>query len=192
MELVQAQTTVGSVGHQVTALDLAASGINMKAIQDVHTMYEYTKASNYLCADLAHSLGGLNLALAMDKYPEKVAVGVFMVTFMTDTKHEFPDKAMELVQAQTTVGSVGHQVTALDLAASGINMKAIQDVHTMYEYTKASNYLCADLAHSLGGLNLALAMDKYPEKVAVGVFMVTFMTDTKHEFPDKVAGGMAD
>nr|POE92887.1 salicylic acid-binding protein 2 [Quercus suber] len=80
---------LGSVGHQVTALDLAASGINMKAIQDVHTI-----------------LGGLNLALAMDKYPEKVAVGVFMVTFMTDTKHEFPDKDFELTETLARPGSL--------------------------------------------------------------------------------------
>ena len=68
----------------------------MKAIQDVHTVYEYTEPLLDFLASLppnekvvlvGHSLGGLNLALAMDKYPEKVAVGVFMATFMTDTKH---------------------------------------------------------------------------------------------------------
>ena len=87
---------LGSAGHRVTALDPAASGINTKAIQDVHTVYEYTEPLLDFLASLppnekvvlvGHSLGGLNLALAMDKYPEKVAVGVFMATFMTDTKH---------------------------------------------------------------------------------------------------------
>jgi pimeloyl-ACP methyl ester carboxylesterase len=86
-----------SAGHRVTALDLAASGINMKAIQDVHTLYEYTEPLLEFLASLppnekvvlvGHSLGGLNLALAMDKYPEKVAVGVFMAAFMPDTRHK--------------------------------------------------------------------------------------------------------
>ena len=71
---------LGSAGHRVTALDPAASGINMKAIQDVHTVYEYTEPLLDFLASLppnekvvlvGHSLGGLNLALAMDKYPER-------------------------------------------------------------------------------------------------------------------------
>ena len=86
-----------SAGHRVTALDLAASGINMKAIQDVHTLYEYTEPLLEFLASLppnekvvlvGHSLGGLNLALAMDKYPERVAVGVFLAAFMPDTRHK--------------------------------------------------------------------------------------------------------
>lgn len=94
-----------SAGHRVTALDLAASGINRKAIQDVHTMYEYTEPLLEFLASLppkekvvlvGHSLGGLNIALAMDKYPEKVAVGVFMAAFMPDTKHK-PSYVLEQV-----------------------------------------------------------------------------------------------
>ena len=94
-----------SAGHRVTALDLAASGINRKAIQDVHTMYEYTEPLLEYLASLppnekvvlaGHSLGGLNIALAMDKYPEKVAVGVFMAAFMPDTKHK-PSYVLEQV-----------------------------------------------------------------------------------------------
>jgi pimeloyl-ACP methyl ester carboxylesterase len=86
-----------AAGHRVTVLDLAASGINMKAIQDVHTFHEYTQPLLDLLASLApkekvvlvgHSLGGLNLALAMDKYPEKVAVGVFLAAFLPDTTHK--------------------------------------------------------------------------------------------------------
>jgi pimeloyl-ACP methyl ester carboxylesterase len=86
-----------SAGHLVTALDLAASGINMKAIRDVHTLHDYTQPLLDLLVSLppnqkvvlvGHSLGGLNLALAIDKYPEKVAVGVFVTAFMPDTTHK--------------------------------------------------------------------------------------------------------
>ncbi|XP_023926568.2 salicylic acid-binding protein 2 [Quercus suber] len=98
-----------SAGHRVTALDLAASGINRKAIQDVHTMYEYTEPLLEFLASLppnekvvvvGHSLGGLNIALAMDKYPEKVAVGVFMAAFMPDTKHK-PSYVLEQYNERT-------------------------------------------------------------------------------------------
>ncbi|KAE7999817.1 hypothetical protein FH972_004212 [Carpinus fangiana] len=86
-----------SAGHLVTALDLAASGINMKAIRDVHTLHDYNQPLLDLLASLppnqkvvlvGHSLGGLNLALAIDKYPEKVAVGVFVTASMPDTTHK--------------------------------------------------------------------------------------------------------
>ncbi|XP_021273649.1 salicylic acid-binding protein 2-like [Herrania umbratica] len=86
-----------SAGHRVTAIDLAASGINMNAIQSVHTMYEYTKPLLEILASLppgekvilvGHSLGGLNLALAMDKFPEKISAGVFLTAFMPDTAHQ--------------------------------------------------------------------------------------------------------
>ncbi|GLT66223.1 hypothetical protein SLA2020_386020 [Shorea laevis] len=85
-----------SAGHRVTVLDLAASGINIKDIKDVHTMHQYTEPLLEILAALpsgervilvGHSLGGLNLALAMDKFPKKISVGVFMAAFMPDTTH---------------------------------------------------------------------------------------------------------
>jgi pimeloyl-ACP methyl ester carboxylesterase len=94
-----------SAGHLVTALDLAASGINMKAIRDVHTLHDYTQPLFDLLASLppnqkvvlvGHSLGGFNLALAIDKYPEKVAVGVFVTAVMPDTTHK-PSYVLEQV-----------------------------------------------------------------------------------------------
>lgn len=98
-----------AAGHRVTALDLAASGINMKAlIQDVHTFHDYTQPLLDLLASLppnekvvlvGHSLGGLNLALAMDEYPEKVAVGVFLTAFMPDTTHK-PSYVLDQVRFQ--------------------------------------------------------------------------------------------
>ncbi|KAK2657375.1 hypothetical protein Ddye_010427 [Dipteronia dyeriana] len=86
-----------AAGHRVTALDLAASGINMKAIQDVHTLYEYTEPLLEILASLpdnekvilvGHSLGGQNLALAADKFPEKISAAVFFTAFMPDTAHK--------------------------------------------------------------------------------------------------------
>lgn len=94
-----------SSGHRVTALDLAASGINAKSIKDVHSMAEYSEPLLELLASLpqnekvilvGHSLGGLNLALAMEKYPEKISVAVFMTAFMPDTIHQ-PSYVLEQV-----------------------------------------------------------------------------------------------
>ncbi|GMN29905.1 hypothetical protein TIFTF001_002615 [Ficus carica] len=83
-----------STGHHVTALDLAASGIDVKAIQDVHSMSDYSQpllmelmaslAPKEMVVLVGHSLGGLNLALA---FPEKISVVVFISVFLPDTIH---------------------------------------------------------------------------------------------------------
>ncbi|KAE9614342.1 hypothetical protein Lal_00016759 [Lupinus albus] len=85
-----------SSGNKVTVLDLAASGTNLRKIEDVNTVSQYSEPLLEFIASLpqnekvvlvGHSLGGLNIALAMDKFPEKVAVGVFLTAFLPDTEH---------------------------------------------------------------------------------------------------------
>lgn len=99
------KTRLESVAHRVTALDLAASGINMKPIQDVRSFHEYNKPLLELMSSLppnekvilvGHSLGGLSLALAMDEFPHKVSVAVFLSAFMPDTTHR-PSYVIEKV-----------------------------------------------------------------------------------------------
>jgi pimeloyl-ACP methyl ester carboxylesterase len=74
-------------------------------VLDVHTLHDYTQPLLDLLASLppnqkvvlvGHSLGGFNLALAIDKYPEKVAVGVFVTAVMPDTTHK-PSYVLEQV-----------------------------------------------------------------------------------------------
>ncbi|KAK3222962.1 hypothetical protein Dsin_009987 [Dipteronia sinensis] len=101
-----------AAGHRVTTLDLAASGINMKSIQDVHTLYEFTEPLLEILASLpdndkvilvGHSLGGQNLALAADKFPEKISVAVFLTAFMPDTAHKpsyVIDQYLERISAE--------------------------------------------------------------------------------------------
>ncbi|KAG2724577.1 hypothetical protein I3760_01G024400 [Carya illinoinensis] len=98
-----------SAGQRVTALDLAASGIKTKAIEDVGSFHEYTEPLLELLVKLppdqkvvivGHSLGGLNLALAMEKYPEKVVAGVFLTAFMPDITHK-PSYVVEQYSART-------------------------------------------------------------------------------------------
>ena len=94
-----------SEGHKVTVLDLAASGINMKRIADVDTFSQYSEPllqlmttipSNEKVVLVGHSFGGMNIALAMEKFPEKVAVGVFLTAFAPDTEHR-PSYVLEQV-----------------------------------------------------------------------------------------------
>ncbi|MCE3049578.1 Salicylic acid-binding protein 2 [Datura stramonium] len=85
-----------AAGHKVTALDLAASGIDLRKIEEVRTLHDYTLPLIELMESLpqeekvilvGHSLGGMNLGLAMEKYPQKIYAAVFLAAFMPDSTH---------------------------------------------------------------------------------------------------------
>ncbi|OAY70510.1 Salicylic acid-binding protein 2 [Ananas comosus] len=80
-------------GYRVTVPDLAASGIDPRQIDEVRTFAEYSEPLMEILRSLpdgerviivGHSLGGLNIALAMEKFPEKVAAAVFVTAFRPD------------------------------------------------------------------------------------------------------------
>ncbi|GLT49959.1 hypothetical protein SLA2020_234790 [Shorea laevis] len=94
--------------------------------------------------------------------------------------------SLELVQAQATARVSGSPCSTWLPQAS---TKRTSRIHTMHQYTKPLLEILAALpsgervilaGHSLGGLNLALAMDKFPKKISVGVFIAAFMPDTTH------------
>ncbi|KAJ6740251.1 METHYLESTERASE 1-RELATED [Salix purpurea] len=69
----------------------------MKKIEDVETFEEYSEPLLDFLASLqpkekvilvGHSLGGMNVALAAEKFPNKIAVAVFVTAFMPDTTHK--------------------------------------------------------------------------------------------------------
>ncbi|KAL3529873.1 hypothetical protein ACH5RR_009195 [Cinchona calisaya] len=104
-------------GHRVTAVDLSASGINTKSISEIHTLEDYAeplmKFMEALPADevvilVGHSYGGYSLALAMETYPEKISVAVFVAALMPDTVHSpvyVAEKLNELFPARDTLDS---------------------------------------------------------------------------------------
>lgn len=95
-----------AAGHRVTALDLAASGIDRRSIDELRTFSEYSQPLLELLAGtpetekvvlVGHSLGGLNISLAMEVYPQKIVVAVFLAAFMADLAHP-PSYALEQVR----------------------------------------------------------------------------------------------
>ena len=83
-----------AAGHCVTVLDMAASGRHPKTFQEVHTFNEYNEPlmkfmellqENEKVVLVGHSLGGMNLAFAMEKYPEKISVAIFVSAVVADT-----------------------------------------------------------------------------------------------------------
>ena len=80
-----------SAGHKVTALDLAASGINPIQAADLQTISQYfqplTDFMESLSADervvlVGHSLGGLAISQAMENFPDKISVAIFVTAAM--------------------------------------------------------------------------------------------------------------
>ncbi|XP_022775230.1 methylesterase 3-like [Durio zibethinus] len=79
-------TLLKSAGHKVTALDLAASGVHPKQVHELHSISDYSEPLMDFMASLppkervilvGHSLGGVTISVAMERFPEKVSVAVF-------------------------------------------------------------------------------------------------------------------
>ncbi|KAI3830356.1 hypothetical protein MKX03_033468 [Papaver bracteatum] len=87
-----------SPGHRVTVLDLVASGINPKQVNALHSFSDYVQPlmefKEYSVPNsisikqeekvilVGHSLGGLVISKAMETFPDKIFVAVFLTTFM--------------------------------------------------------------------------------------------------------------
>ena len=79
-------------GHRVTALDLGASGIDPKRLDEIVSVSDYVQPLMDFLASLSgpdekvilvgHSYAGLCISLAMERFPKKVSVAVFIAAYM--------------------------------------------------------------------------------------------------------------
>lgn len=84
-------TLLRLAGHKITALDLAASGIDLLQAKSLQSISEYFKPLRDVMEGLAshervilvgHSLGGLALSQVMEKFPERITLAVFVSALM--------------------------------------------------------------------------------------------------------------
>ena len=86
-------TLLQSDGHNVTALDLTASGINPRQIRDLKfsSVLDYVQPLIDFMASLkpkekvilvGHSLGGLGMSVVMERFPEKISAAVFVTALI--------------------------------------------------------------------------------------------------------------
>ncbi|GAA0148818.1 esterase [Lithospermum erythrorhizon] len=101
-------------GHKVNAIDLSGAGISTTKMEEVHSLYDYslplmnlleTIPSNEKVILVGHSFGGFSLALAADKYPDKISVAVFVAAFMPDCQH-FPSYTFKKKKEEYSEGGV--------------------------------------------------------------------------------------
>ncbi|GFP80943.1 polyneuridine-aldehyde esterase [Phtheirospermum japonicum] len=80
-----------SEGHRVTALDMAAAGTNPRCVDELSSIYDYCQPLMEFVAGLpvdervvlvGHSMGGICVSLAMEKWSEKIVLAVFVAAFM--------------------------------------------------------------------------------------------------------------
>ncbi|KAG8054026.1 hypothetical protein GUJ93_ZPchr0001g30585 [Zizania palustris] len=80
-----------AAGHRVTALDMAASGAHPARMDEVRSLEDYSRPLLDAVAAsppgqrlvlVGHSLGGLCVALAVERFPRKVAAAVFLAASM--------------------------------------------------------------------------------------------------------------
>ncbi|XVE49140.1 hypothetical protein DITRI_Ditri01bG0058400 [Diplodiscus trichospermus] len=80
-----------SAGHNVTAIDLAGSGLDPQQVNTLRSISDYIKPLREFMASLpdqekivlvGHSLGGLAISQAMERFPEKISVSIFVTALM--------------------------------------------------------------------------------------------------------------
>ncbi|PHT64392.1 Methylesterase 10 [Capsicum annuum] len=80
-----------SSGHNVTAIDLGASGNNPKQVLEVRHLSDYFSPLMKFMASLpahekvvlvGHEIGGFGISKAIETFPEKILVAVFVTALM--------------------------------------------------------------------------------------------------------------
>ncbi|CAN1228501.1 Methyl jasmonate esterase 1 [Linum grandiflorum] len=104
-------------GHRVTALDLAASGIDRKQVSDVGSISEYHEPLMEFMESVkeqvvlvGHSMGGLGISVAaMERFPDKVCVGVFVSATMPSPHPGLPYSALMQKQVFNRIDYMDNQ-----------------------------------------------------------------------------------
>ncbi|CAK7339429.1 unnamed protein product [Dovyalis caffra] len=124
-----------AAGHSVTALDMSASGVNAKTLEEVRTFDQYNEPLTEFMANLpedekvvlvGHSLGGLNLAFAMEKFPEKISLAIFVTAILPDTQHR-PSFMLEKF-LESSSPSVGAEEEQQNTSSTLFQLTPIEDL----------------------------------------------------------------
>ncbi|KAK7350489.1 hypothetical protein VNO77_09179 [Canavalia gladiata] len=92
-------TMLESSGHNVTTLDLVGSGINPKQVQDIHSISQYYEPLMKFMGSIppkekvilvGHSLGGISISVAMERFPQKISVAIFVTAFVAAENLTYP------------------------------------------------------------------------------------------------------
>uniref|UniRef100_M1CFZ4 Methylketone synthase Ib n=1 Tax=Solanum tuberosum TaxID=4113 RepID=M1CFZ4_SOLTU len=83
--------SIKTTGHNVTALDLGGAGVNPRQVLQIPHLSDYFRPLMEFMASLpadekvilvGHSLGGFAISKAMESFPEKISVAIFVTALM--------------------------------------------------------------------------------------------------------------
>ncbi|KAJ1415457.1 Serine aminopeptidase, S33 [Sesbania bispinosa] len=105
-------TQLKSEGHNVTTIELGGSGINPKQVQEIRSISKYYEPLMTFMDSVppeekvilvGHSLGGVSTSVAMEKFPEKISVAVFVTAYVLSENLTYPVLLQELARRTTSV-----------------------------------------------------------------------------------------
>ncbi|URE31766.1 carboxylesterase [Musa troglodytarum] len=113
-------TLLRSAGHRVTAVDLGAAGVDPQRLDELRSMDDYARPLFHAIASLpphqkpvlvGHSFGGASVSLAMEKFPDKISVAVFVTAVMPSTTVAMAALADEFFEAHPPEAYLDSKVT---------------------------------------------------------------------------------
>ncbi|CAL5400120.1 unnamed protein product [Camellia sinensis] len=107
-------TLLRAAGHRVTALDLGGCGVDPRRLDEMASISDYLQPLMEFMASLpdhddekvvlvGHSYGGLGISLAMERFPEKISVGVFITAYMPNCQHPLATLIQEDLELAKTL-----------------------------------------------------------------------------------------
>ncbi|KAL3640258.1 hypothetical protein CASFOL_015226 [Castilleja foliolosa] len=97
-------TLLKSLSHKVTAIDMAGSGTNIKLVQQIRSITDYFEPLMLFMEALpmdesvilvGHSRGGIDISVAMERFPTKIAAAVFVTASMPGPQLDLPTVSKE-------------------------------------------------------------------------------------------------
>ncbi|XP_062230530.1 esterase PIR7B-like [Phragmites australis] len=120
-----------AAGHRVTALDLAASGAHPARLDEVCSFEEYSRPLLDAVAAapdgerlvlVGHSHGGLSLALAMERFPRKIAAAVFVAAALPCVGKHMGVTTEEFMRRTASEGLMDCEMVAINNNSQGVGL----------------------------------------------------------------------
>lgn len=98
-------TLLREAGHRVTVPDLAACGVHPKRLHELGSFSDYSEPLMEVISSIpsgekvflvAHSFGGSTVAVATEKFAEKVSAAIFVTAMMPSTTAPFSTIGQEV------------------------------------------------------------------------------------------------
>ncbi|CAI9766838.1 unnamed protein product [Fraxinus pennsylvanica] len=104
--------------------------------------------------------------------PRKLCQYLLDIAWDDKGPRSYPNPSLRQgVRLQLLLEVEGHRVTVIDLGAFGINLRRLDELRTFSDYTMPMFEVMESIppdenvvvvGYSLGGMNMAFAMEKYP------------------------------